>query len=122
MQRPSYEELLRAVKSRRYLYSRLRRIGAALLLSPAGELSLMARPQEAPYARLLALRASSGPLLRHCRLPVVTSAARAERTLDNAALRFLMLDRRACDVQTFCFHGETERAGRLDYFRSPAVL
>lgn len=122
MQRPSYEELLRAVKSRRYLYSRLRRIGAALLLSPAGELSLMASPQEAPYARLLALRASSSSLLRRCRLPVVTSTARAERTLDNAALRFLTLDRRACDVQTFCFHGEAERAGRLDYFRSPAVL
>ena len=120
--RGTYSDMLAAIKSRRYLYSRLRRIGASLLLSPAGRPSLMARPQRAPYARLLALRKDASWLLRRARLPVVTSFARAERLFSPEAREFLLLDRRATDIQAYCFHGEEERGGGADYRHSPAVL
>lgn len=122
MQRGSYEAMLSAIKSRRYLYSRLRRIGAALLLSPDGGPSPMARAQRAGYARLLAFRKEESRLLRRARIPVVTSFARAERTLPEALRWSLRLDGRACDVQAWCFRGEAERDGRQDYYRSPRVL
>lgn len=122
MQRTSYEDMLAAIKSRRYLYSRLRRIGASLLLAGADGPAPMAQPGRPLYVRLLALRRTESALLRRARLPVITSTARAERTLSGEAAAQLALDRRACDIQTFCFHGSEQRAGRQDYYRSPVIL
>lgn len=122
MHRGSYEAMLSSIKSRRYLYSRLRRIGAALLLSPTTVPSPMARKQRAGYARLLALRKKDSALLRRARIPVVTSFAKAERTLPEELRGSLRLDGRASDVQAWCFRGEAERDGRPDYYRSPRIL
>lgn len=119
--RSTYGAILDAVKSKRYLYSRLRRIGASLLLSPTGARSPMAAPQSAPYARLLALRRDDSGLVRQSRLPVITSVAKAMRTLPDAARKLLLLDISACDVQYYCFYSENDRAGRQDYYRSPII-
>lgn len=118
----SFEEGLLAVKSRRYLYSRLNRIGAALLLSRPGEASPFSTFQPPRYARLLALRPSKSALLRKSDLPVVTSAARGMRLLPDDAKKQLAMDIRAGNVQSFCLVGKDRRKGNADYLHSPEIL
>lgn len=118
----SFEEGLLAVKSRRYLYSRLKRIGAALLLSRQGEASPFSAFQPPRYARLLALRPSKSTLLRASSLPVVTSAARGMRLLPDDAKRQLAMDIRAGNVQSLSFVSRNMRKGNEDYLHSPEIL
>lgn len=119
--RAGYEEMLSEIKSKRYLYSRLRRIGAALLLSEETP-SPFAKPEPPPYLRLLALRRGKSALLRAARLPVVTSFADGLRTLPAPAQASLRLDALATDTQAWCRASKTARAGGEDYFHSPEIL
>lgn len=117
----SYEEMLAAVKSRRYLLSRLRRIGASLLLGGGYTPSPMSRPGRAPYARLLAVRRNRSTLLRRSALPVVTRFARGEKELPQYAMYF-DAEKQASEVQSFCFKSVHARKGSMDYFHSPIIL
>lgn len=119
---PTYEALLNAVKSKRYLYSRLRRIGAALLLAGRMTPSPFSSPSMPSYARLLAMRASASSLLHETDLPVITSFAKALRTLPPAIRLPLELEERATDIQAWCMKGETARAARSDFYQSPVVI
>lgn len=117
----SYEEMLSAVKSRRYLLSRLRRIGASLLLGGGHTPSPMSRPGRAPYARLLALHRSKSALLRKAAIPVVTRFAKGEKELPQYAMYF-DIEKQASEVQSFCFKSARARKGGMDYFQSPVIL
>ncbi|MCQ9982370.1 nucleotidyltransferase family protein, partial [Staphylococcus aureus] len=64
------------------LYSKLKRISASLLLSGTKKPSPFVKPDFPRYARLLALRQESSELIHHITIPVITSAAKAMRTLD----------------------------------------
>ncbi len=117
----SFSEMLAAIKSKRYLTSRLRRLGAALLLSDITP-SPFANTTPAAYARLLALRAAKSSLLRQSKIPVVTSFAKALRTENKEIVRDLLLDAQATDIAAWCQKQETERKGGADYTRSPEIL
>ena len=117
----TYPKMLSAIKSKRYLTSRLRRIGAALLLSDSVP-SPFTATHPARYARLLALRKSESALLRLSRLPVVTSFAKALRTLSPEARSDLLLDARATDIAAWCRQNEESRKGGADYYVSPIIL
>ncbi len=117
----SFSEMLAAIKSKRYLTSRLRRLGAALLLSDITP-SPFANTTPAAYARLLALRAAKSSLLRQSKIPVVTSFAKALRTENKEIVRDLLLDAQATDIAAWCQKQETERKGGADYTRSPKIL
>ncbi len=121
MHHSSYEDVLNSVKSKRYLYSRLRRITASLLLSPFGGPSPMAKAPQLLYARLLALRREHSYILKRSTLPIVTSFARARQELSADAQKLLSLDRKATDLQRYCYHNPAERAGGQDYYRSPVI-
>ena len=117
----SYEDMLARVKSKRYLLSRLRRIGAALLLGGGHFPSPMSRPGQAPYARLLAVRRCRSDLLRRAVIPVVTRFARAEKHMPQFFLYF-DIEKRASNVQAFCFKSGDARKGGMDYLHSPVIL
>ncbi len=117
----SFSEMLAAIKSKRYLTSRLLRLGAALLLSDITP-SPFANTTPAAYARLLALRAAKSSLLRQSKIPVVTSFAKALRTENKEIVRDLLLDAQATDIAAWCQKQETERKGGADYTRSPEIL
>lgn len=119
--RPRYEDMLSAIKSKRYLYSRLRRVGAALLLSNEFP-SPFAAPVPPSYIRLLALRRGKSTLLRNAGLPVVTSFSYGERTLLRRARKLLRLDALATDLQAWCRKSPDSRAGGDDYFHSPEIV
>ena len=121
-QRISYEEMLAATKSKRYLRSSLKRLGAELLLSPAALSSPFLAPPDPSYARLLALKREKSALLRDLPLPIITSTAKAMKTLPKEAAAMLEMDIRACDVQSFCQKEKRYRKGKMDFYTSPVIV
>lgn len=120
-QRISYKDMVDHIKSKRYLYSRLKRVGAQLLIGGTGPSPFMAH--EIPsYARLLALRREKSRLLNDISIPLITSMAKALRTLPPAITASLLLDIRASDIRSWCLHGEKYRQARQEFYRSPVVL
>jgi predicted nucleotidyltransferase len=120
-QRVSYKDMLDHIKSKRYLYSRLKRIGAQLLIGGAGPSPFI--DGEIPsYARLLALRREKSRLLNDISIPLITSMAKALRTLPPIITASLLLDIRASDIRSWCLHGEKYRQARQEFYRSPIVV
>lgn len=120
--KPSYRSMLDSIKSKRYLYSRLKRIGAQLLLSPAGKLSPFAHPIPPGYLRLLGLQKERSRLLRTMTLPVFTSTAKALRTLPSDQKEIYRLDMQATDLRAYTQASESYRSGREDFYYSPVIV
>lgn len=120
-QRVSYKDMLDHIKSKRYLYSRLKRIGAQLLIGGTGP-SPFASRKIPSYARLLALRREQSRLLNDIPIPVITSMAKALRTLPPTITASLLLDIGASDIRSWCLHGEKYRQARQEFYRSPIVV
>ena len=104
--------MLAATKSKRYLRSSLKRLGAELLLSPAALSSPFLAPPDPSYTRLLALKREKSALLRDLPLPIITSTAKGMKTLPKEAAAMLEMDIRASDVQSFCQKGKTIQEGQ----------
>lgn len=124
MESGSYDQALRSIKTRRYAYSRLCRMGAYTLLQPSRALmdcSYEAGPQ---YARLLALNGRGAAFLKGARdrLAVITKIRQDLSKLTPLGREQLALDLRASDVQSFCFSKENQRKGHQDYYHSPFFL
>ncbi len=120
-EKETYPVMLAAIKSKRYLYSTLKRIGAKMLLegnSPSDFLS----PPPPCYARLLALRKEKSSLLRNLPLPIVTSTARAMKDLPPNARAMLAMDIHAQDIQNWCQNAPHARQGRKDFYQSPIIV
>ena len=116
-----YEAMLSRIKSKRYLYSRLKRIGAQLLLSGRGPSPFSAPPLPS-YARLLALRRSKSSFLNLIPIPVVTSMARALKKADTGTRLSLEMEIRASDIRSWCQHSPAYRKGRLEFYHSPLIV
>lgn len=71
----SVEEILSALKTKRYTHARLRRILACAALDITAEL----QEQKASYCRVLGFNEKGASLLKDCRFEVVTSVAKALR-------------------------------------------
>lgn len=124
MENGSYAQALKAIKTRRYAYSRLCRMGAYTLLQPSWD--LMDRSYEAgpQYARLLALNGRGAAFLKGVKgqLPVVTRVRSDAPGLSPLGQEQLKLDLKASDIQSFCFSKEGQRKGHQDYYHSPLFL
>ena len=113
------DELILAVKSKRYTYARLSRICTNILLDVTKD---FVRENPAPaYARVLGFRRDAQPLLRaiqdHTSVPLVTKAADFGR-----ADPLFALDVRAQDLWSLgCASPDLQQSGR-DYRTSPIVL
>lgn len=118
----SYKTMLDGIKSKRYLYSRLKRIGAQLLLSPAGKPSPFVHLLPPGYLRLLGLQKEKSALLRTMTLPVFTSTAKALRTLPLEQKEIYELDIRATDLRAYMQASPAHRSGREDFYHSPVIL
>lgn len=119
-----YDQALKLIKTRRYAYSRLCRMGAYTLLQPSRRLmdqSYEAGPQ---YARLLALNGRGAAFLKGARdkLAVITKIRQDLSKLTPLGREQLALDLRASDVQSFCFSKENQRKGHQDYYHSPIFI
>lgn len=122
IQQASLPQVFAAIKSKRYLYSRLKRIAASLLLSPELTPSPFSNPPSPQYARILALKNAKSFILNESKLPVITSTAKALRTLQGKALESFTIDLRATDIQSYCMKNKSFRTGRLDLYHSPIII
>lgn len=94
----SVEEIISAVKSKRYTRSRIRRILACALLGITAGL----QNRDATYARVLGMTGEGSALLSSCRFDVVTSAAKYLRN-ENPNAAFLEKDILATDLQALAY-------------------
>lgn len=116
----TYSLMLKEIKSKRYLYSRLRRIGASLLVNGSSPIPKL--DSSSLYGRLLALKASCSHILKSSRIPIITKIPKAEKVLNEDALRLLYIDVKATDIFNYCQYSENARAGKADFYRSPIIL
>ncbi|MBR0312435.1 MAG: nucleotidyltransferase family protein, partial [Oscillospiraceae bacterium] len=114
----SIDELLDAVKTKRYAHARLRRMLLAIYLGvlPAE------RPVQAPYLRVLAMNDKGKSLLHEMRraaaLPVLIKPADV-RELSPAARRLMELEARATDLYALAY---PKPAAPGDEWRTGAVI
>lgn len=114
------EELLRAAKTRRYPYARLRRmvLWAYLGLTPA------ALPERVPYLRVLAANARGRELLGQMRhtasLPLLTKPADV-RNLPADARQLLELEARSTDLYTLAYPDLVAATGGAEWREGPVI-
>lgn len=94
----SVEDIITAVKTKRYTHARLRRILCCALLGVTESL----QAQRADYVRVLGFSQTGAALLKTCRLPVVTSAAKAMKA-DSTTAEFLRRDILATDIAALAY-------------------
>ena len=92
------DEILSAVKTKRYTHSRLRRILICALLGITEDL----QKQNATYARVLGFSEAGAALLKSCSFKVITSAAKTIKA-DGENAEFLKKDILASDVMSLAF-------------------
>lgn len=115
----SREELIAAIKSKRYTHARLSRLCAHILLGVSRD---FAAAHRAPtYARVLGFRKDAAPLLRaikaHASIPLITKAAAFDR-----ADPLFSLDIRAQDLWSLGVSNPALRACGRDFTTSPIIL
>lgn len=93
----SVEEIIHAVKTKRYTHARLRRVFACAALGITENL----QAQTAGYARVLGFTEEGAALLKNCAFEVVTSVAKAMKSSENAA--FLERDILATDLAALAY-------------------
>lgn len=122
MKSGNYENALLKIKNRRYPYRRLKRIGAALLLSQGQGPSPYASMHQPAFLRLLAMKKGAGCLLKDPLIPIIVSEARAERTFSPDIRTALLQECLAEDIFSFCQEEEGFRQAGMNYYHSPVIL
>ena len=122
-QQPTWNLAMEHIKSKRYTYARLQRMGAYLTLGIQKDL-LQRAMQEAPqYARLLAFNDRGRRWLRNTfEIPLIQKWAKAPNELNTFGQTMHQIDTLATDVQALCFHNEIKRMGHMDYTYTPQYI
>lgn len=122
-QQPTWNLSMEHIKSKRYTYARLQRMGAYLTLGIQKDL-LQSAIQEAPqYARLLAFNDRGRQWLRNdFEIPLIQKWAKAPNELNTLGQTMHQIDTLATDIQALCLHNEVKRMGHMDYTYTPQYI
>lgn len=122
-QQPTWNLAMKQIKSKRYTYARLQRMGAYLTLGIQKDL-LQSAIQEAPqYARLLAFNDRGRQWLRNdFEIPLIQKWAKAPNELNTLGQTMHQIDTLATDIQALCLHNEVKRIGHMDYTYTPQYI
>ena len=122
-QQPTWNLAMKQIKSKRYTYARLQRMGAYLTLEIQKDL-LQSAIQEAPqYARLLAFNDRGRQWLRNdFEIPLIQKWAKAPNELNTLGQTMHQIDTLATDIQALCLHNEVKRIGHMDYTYTPQYI
>lgn len=117
----SLEELLRAVKTKRYAHARLRRLLLAVYLG----VEPSERTGNVPYLRVLAMNERGKRLLHEMRnqatLPVLVKPADV-RELSADARRLMELEARATDLYALAYPDLVRGAGGSEWTTNPVIV
>lgn len=122
-QQPSWESAIEHIKSKRYTYARLQRMGAYLTLGITKDLINIAMQDGPQYARLLAFNDRGRQWLRTKHdIPLIQKWAKAPTQLNNLGKSMHHIDTLATDIQALCFHNKGKRIGHTDYTYTPQYI
>ena len=122
-QQPTWEAAISQIKSKRYTYARLQRMGAYLTLGIAKDLINVAIDEGPQYARLLAFNDRGRQWLRtEHDITVIQKWAKAPTQLNNLGQTMHHIDTLATDIQALCFYNEAKRLGHTDYTYTPQYI
>lgn len=122
-QQPSWESAIEQIKSKRYIYARLKRMGAYLTLGITKDLINIAMQDGPQYARLLAFNDRGRQWLRTKHdIPLIQKWAKAPTQLNNLGKSMHHIDTIATDIQALCFHNKGKRIGHTDYTYTPQYI
>lgn len=117
----TWAEAREQIKSNRYSYSRIDRMGASFLLNLTDILRQEALKQGPPYARLLGFTTNGQHWLSETEssIPIVNKWGSYCRNAEGFIKQLTELDNRATDIQSFAMSSPKYRLGNLDYTSSP---
>ena len=122
-QQPTWEAAINQIKSKRYTYARLQRMGAYLTLGITKDLINVAIDEGPQYARLLAFNDRGRQWLRNeYDIPLIQKWAKAPTQLNNLGKSMHLIDTLATDIQALCFYNEAKRLGHTDYTYTPQYI
>ncbi len=122
-QQPTWNLAMEHIKSKRYTYARLQRMGAYLALGIQKDVLQNAMQEGPQYARLLAFNDRGRQWLRNdFEIPLIQKWAKAPNELNTLGQTMHQIDTLATDVQALCFHNEIKRMGHMDYTYTPQYI
>ena len=122
-QQPTWDAAINQIKSKRYTYARLQRMGAYLTLGITKDLMNVAMDEGPQYARLLAFNDRGRQWLRNeYDIPLIQKWAKAPTQLNNLGQTMHHIDTLATDTQALCFYNEAKRLGHMDYTYTPQYI
>ena len=122
-QQSSWTAATEEIKSKRYTYARLQRMGAYLTLGVTKDVLQNAMEEGPQYARLLAFNNRGRQWLRNkYEIPLIKKWAKAPNELSPLGQTMYHIDTLATDIQTLCFHNESNRTGHRDYTYTPQYI
>ena len=122
-QQSSWTTATEEIKSKRYTYARLQRMGAYLTLGITKDVLQNAMEEGPQYARLLAFNDRGRQWLRNeYEIPLIQKWAKAPNELSALGQTMHHIDTLATDIQVLCFHNESNRIGHRDYTYTPQYI
>ena len=122
-QQTSWTTATEEIKSKRYTYARLQRMGAYLTLGIKKDVLQNAIEEGPQYARLLAFNDRGRQWLRNeYEIPLIQKWAKAANELSALGQTMHHIDTLATDIQALCFHNESNRIGHRDYTYTPQYI
>ncbi len=126
-EKTNLEDFLMAIKSKRYVFTRLQRISLYALLGIPRTLINQFTNLEAPtYARLLGFRKDSLPLLtkikRESSIPLVAKAADFHRNADEGMKKLFSYDVLATDIYSLAVQNPLKRIGGRDFSEEIIIM
>ena len=122
-QQATWDLAMEHIKSKRYTYARLQRMGAYLALRIQKDVLQCAMQEGPQYARLLAFNDRGRQWLRNeFEIPLIQKWAKAPNELNTLGQTMHQIDTLATDVQALCFHNEIKRMGHMDYTYTPQYI
>ena len=122
-QQTSWTTATEEIKSKRYTYARLQRMGAYLTLGIKKDVLQNAIEEGPQYARLLAFNNRGRQWLRNeYEIPLIQKWAKAANELSALGQTMHHIDTLATDIQALCFHNESNRIGHRDYTYTPQYI
>ena len=122
-QQTSWTTATEEIKSKRYTYARLQRMGAYLTLGITKDVLQNAMEEGPQYARLLAFNDRGRQWLRNeYEIPLIQKWAKAPNELSALGQTMHHIDTLATDIQALCFHNERNRIGHKDYTYTPQYI
>ena len=122
-QQTSWTTATEEIKSKRYTYARLQRMGAYLTLGIKKDVLQNAIEEGPQYARLLAFNNRGRQWLRNeYEIPLIQKWVKAPNELSALGQTMHHIDTLATDIQALCFHNERNRIGHKDYTYTPQYI